>query len=156
MALFALFRLVRYGDFRLVLTAAVSVAVVIGLFWLAQPLLKPLGNLNLVIFFVGVAGFCVFSGVPIAFGFGLAIFGYLALTNAIEDRNRADRAGSILVLVGSINVPIIYFSVNLWNTLHQGSSVNPVSGSKMATVMLLAMLVMSLAACISRCPATTR
>ena len=73
-------------------------------------------------------------------------FGYLALTNAIEDRNRADRAGSILVLVGSINVPIIYFSVNLWNTLHQGSSVNPVSGSKMATVMLLAMLVMSLAA----------
>ena len=67
-------------------------------------------------------------------------FGYLALTNAIEDRNRADRAGSILVLVGSINVPIIYFSVNLWNTLHQGSSVNPVSGSKMATVMLLAML----------------
>ena len=52
-------------------------------------------------------------------------FGYLALTNAIEDRNRADRAGSILVLVGSINVPIIYFSVNLWNTLHQGSSVNP-------------------------------
>jgi len=71
-------------------------------------------------------------------------FGYLALTNAIEDRNRADRAGSILVLVGSINVPIIYFSVNLWNTLHQGSSVNPVSGSKMATVMLLAMLLLCL------------
>ena len=73
-------------------------------------------------------------------------FGYMALTHAIEDQNRADRAGSILVLVGSINVPIIYFSVNLWNTLHQGSSVNPVSGSKMATVMLLAMLVMMLAA----------
>ena len=73
-------------------------------------------------------------------------FGYMALTHAIEDQNRADRAGSILVLVGSINVPTIYFSVNLWNTLHQRSSVNPVSGSKMVTVMLLAMLVMMLAA----------
>ena len=42
--------------------------------------LRPLGNLNLIIFFVGVAGFCVFAGVPIAFAFGLATFGYLALT----------------------------------------------------------------------------
>ncbi|MBV8924440.1 MAG: TRAP transporter small permease, partial [Bradyrhizobium sp.] len=80
MAAFALLRLVRAGDLKLVLLAVLSVAIVIGLFWLAQPLLRPLGNLNLVIFFVGVAGFCVFSGVPIAFGFGLAIFGYLALT----------------------------------------------------------------------------
>lgn len=74
-------------------------------------------------------------------------FGYMALTNAIEDQNRADRAGSILVLVGSVNVPIIYFSVYLWNTLHQGASVNPVSGSSsMATVMLQAMLIMSISA----------
>jgi tripartite ATP-independent transporter DctM subunit len=80
MALFALLRLARTGNFKIVLAAALSVAVLIGLFWLAQPWLRPLGNLNLVIFFVGVAGFCVFAGVPIAFGFGLAIYGYLALT----------------------------------------------------------------------------
>jgi tripartite ATP-independent transporter DctM subunit len=109
MALFALFRLVRYGDFRLVLTAAVSVAVVIGLFWLAQPLLKPLGNLNLVIFFVGVAGFCVFSGVPIAFGFGLAIFGYLALTTRtplLVLIGRMDEGMSHLIL---LSVPLFVF-----------------------------------------------
>ena len=80
MALFALLRLAQTGNFRTVLAAAVSVAVLIGLLWLAQPWLRPLGNLNLVIFFVGVAGFCVFAGVPIAFGFGLAVYGYLALT----------------------------------------------------------------------------
>lgn len=73
-------------------------------------------------------------------------FGYMALSNAIEDQARADRAGSILVLVGSINVPIIYFSVYLWNTLHQGASVSPVGGSKMASIMLQAMLIMSISA----------
>src|SRR5690349_13749211 len=53
MAIFALLRLVRTADLKLVAMAAISVAVVIGLFWLAQPLLKPLGNINLIIFFVG-------------------------------------------------------------------------------------------------------
>src|SRR3954469_22901441 len=57
MAVFALLRLFRTGDLKLVAMAALSVAIVIGLFWLAQPLLKPLGNINLIIFFVGVAGF---------------------------------------------------------------------------------------------------
>src|SRR5713101_8776844 len=80
MALFALLRLARAGDLRVVLGAVLSVALLIAVFWLAQPWLRPLGNINLLIFFVGVAGFCVFAGVPIAFGFGLAIFGYLALT----------------------------------------------------------------------------
>ena len=80
MALFALLRLVRVGDVRLVLRAVLSVALLIAIFWLATPWLRPLGNLNLIIFFVGVVGFCVFAGVPIAFAFGLAIFGYLALT----------------------------------------------------------------------------
>jgi tripartite ATP-independent transporter DctM subunit len=109
MALFALFRLVRYGDVRLVVLAALSVAVVIGLFWLAQPLLRPLGNLNLVIFFVGVAGFCVFSGVPIAFGFGLAIFGYLALTTRTPLMvliGRMDEGMSHLIL---LSVPLFVF-----------------------------------------------
>jgi tripartite ATP-independent transporter DctM subunit len=109
MALFALFRLIRYGDLRLVALAALSVAVMIGLFWLAQPVLRPLGNLNLVIFFVGVAGFCVFSGVPIAFGFGLAIFGYLALTTRTPLMvliGRMDEGMSHLIL---LSVPLFVF-----------------------------------------------
>jgi tripartite ATP-independent transporter DctM subunit len=109
MALFALLRLVRFGDLKLVLLAALSVAIVIGLFWLAQPLFRPLGNLNLIIFFVGVAGFCVFSGVPIAFGFGLAIFGYLALTTRTPLSvliGRMDEGMSHLIL---LSVPLFVF-----------------------------------------------
>jgi len=71
--------------------------------------------------------------------------GYIALINAIEDKKRADKAGALLVLVGSINVPIIYFSVKWWNTLHQGASISLSQGNKMASTMLLAMLIMALA-----------
>jgi len=71
--------------------------------------------------------------------------GYMALNHAIEDRRRADKACALLVIVGSINIPIIYFSVKWWNTLHQGSSISPSGGSKMATIMLTGMLVMTLA-----------
>jgi tripartite ATP-independent transporter DctM subunit len=109
MALFALLRLARFGDLKLVALAVLSVAVVIGLFWLAQPLFRPLGNINLVIFFVGVAGFCVFSGVPIAFGFGLAIFGYLALTTRTPLSvliGRMDEGMSHLIL---LSVPLFVF-----------------------------------------------
>src|SRR5512147_2294092 len=49
--------------------------------------------------------------------------GFMALQAAIDDRRRADRAGALLAIVGVVNVPIIYFSVQWWNTLHQGSSV---------------------------------
>ena len=72
-------------------------------------------------------------------------FGVMALRNAIDDPRRADRACAILSLVGAINVPIIYYSVKWWNTLHQGASVRP-GESKMATIMLAGMLVMSFAA----------
>jgi heme exporter protein C len=72
-------------------------------------------------------------------------FGVIALRNAIDDPRRADRACAILSLVGAINVPIIYYSVKWWNTLHQGASVRP-GESKMATIMLVGMLVMSFAA----------
>jgi tripartite ATP-independent transporter DctM subunit len=109
MALFALLRLARFGDFKLVLSAALSVGVLITVFWLAQPWLRPLGNLNLIIFFVGVAGFCVFSGVPIAFGFGLAIFGYLALTTHTPLMvlvGRMDEGMSHLIL---LSVPLFVF-----------------------------------------------
>ena len=71
--------------------------------------------------------------------------GFIALRNAIDDPRRADRACAILSLVGAINVPIIYFSVKWWNTLHQGASVRP-GESKMATIMLVGMLLMSFAA----------
>jgi heme exporter protein C len=71
--------------------------------------------------------------------------GYIALVNAIEDKKRADKAAAVLVLVGSVNVPIIYFSVKWWNTLHQGASVSVSGGNKMAATMLVAMLIMALA-----------
>jgi len=72
--------------------------------------------------------------------------GYIALVAAIEDTQRADRAGALLLLVGVINVPIIYFSVQWWNTLHQGASVSLTAAPRMATTMLTGMLLMSLAA----------
>jgi heme exporter protein C len=72
-------------------------------------------------------------------------FGVIALRNAIDDDRRADRACGVLALVGAVNVPIIYFSVQWWNTLHQGSSVSMVAAPKMAAIMLAGMLVMALA-----------
>jgi heme exporter protein C len=71
--------------------------------------------------------------------------GFIALTQAIDDVRRADRAGALLALVGVINVPIIYFSVRWWNTLHQGASITVTGAPKMAQAMLLALLCMTLA-----------
>jgi heme exporter protein C len=72
--------------------------------------------------------------------------GFIALKGAIQDPARADRAGAILALVGVVNVPIIYFSVQWWNTLHQGASVSLTRSPSMAATMLLGMLLMALAA----------
>ena len=72
--------------------------------------------------------------------------GIIALRNAIDDPRRADRACAVLSLVGAINVPIIYFSVKWWNTLHQGSSVSLTAAPKMAAIMLSGMLILSIAA----------
>ena len=66
--------------------------------------------------------------------------------SAIDDPRRADKAGAVLALVGVINIPIIYFSVQWWNTLHQGSSVSLKSAPTMAMTMLTGMLVMVFAA----------
>ncbi len=71
--------------------------------------------------------------------------GFLALHGAIEDARRADRAAALLALVGVVNVPIIYFSVVWWNTLHQGASVSLTRAPSMAATMLAGMLVMALA-----------
>ncbi len=72
--------------------------------------------------------------------------GIIALWAAIDDVKRGDRAGSLLTLIGAINVPIIYFSVKWWNTLHQGSSINLTKAPSMAAIMLQGMLVMAIAA----------
>jgi len=72
--------------------------------------------------------------------------GIMALWAAIDDPKRGDRAGALLILVGAVNVPIIYFSVTWWNTLHQGSSINLTKAPSMATIMLVGMLVMAVAA----------
>lgn len=72
--------------------------------------------------------------------------GIMALWAAIDDPQRGDRAGALLTLVGAINVPIIYFSVKWWNTLHQGASVSLTKAPSMAKIMLLGMLVMAIAA----------
>ena len=70
--------------------------------------------------------------------------GFLSLQAAIDDPRRADRAGAVLALVGVVNVPVIYFSVQWWNTLHQGASVSLTRAPSMAQTMLLGMLMMAL------------
>ncbi|MES2029893.1 MAG: TRAP transporter large permease subunit [Pseudomonadota bacterium] len=109
MVVFAVLRLLRYGQVRTVLMALGTVVVIMAVFWLAEPLLRTLGNLNLIIFFVGVVALCVFSGVPIAFGFGLAIFGYMALTTRTPMMvlvGRMDEGMSHLIL---LSVPLFVF-----------------------------------------------
>ncbi len=70
--------------------------------------------------------------------------GFMALQAAIDDQRRADKAGAVLALVGVINIPIIYFSVQWWSTLHQGSSVSMKSAPTMAMTMFAGMIVMAL------------
>ena len=72
-------------------------------------------------------------------------FGFLALQAAIDDPRRADKAGAVIALVGVVNVPIIYFSVQWWSTLHQGASVSLTRSPTMAATMLTGMLLMALA-----------
>ncbi|MDE2627106.1 MAG: heme ABC transporter permease CcmC [Burkholderiales bacterium] len=71
--------------------------------------------------------------------------GYLALVEAIDDVQRADRAGALVAVIGAVNVPVIYFSVRWWNTLHQGASVSLSAAPKLASPMLVAMLLMTCA-----------
>jgi heme exporter protein C len=72
-------------------------------------------------------------------------FGFMALHAAIEEPRRADRAAALLAIVGVVNVPIIYYSVTWWNTLHQGASVSLTRAPAMAATMLTGMLLMALA-----------
>jgi tripartite ATP-independent transporter DctM subunit len=109
MAAFAAVRVSRAGSLRSVAIAIATVAILVALFWLAAPLFLKLGNLNLLIFFVGVVAATVFAGVPIAFAFGLANFGYLALTTHTPLMvliGRMDEGMSHLILLA---VPLFVF-----------------------------------------------
>lgn len=109
MAMFALLRLAKAGSLTMVATALGAVALVIIAFWLLEPVFRPLGNINLVIFFVGVVAAAVFAGVPIAFAFGLAVLGYLALTTHTPLMvlvGRMDEGMSHLILLA---VPLFVF-----------------------------------------------
>lgn len=75
----------------------------------------------------------------------LLYVGQISLTEAIDDPQRADVAGAVLGLIGVANVPVIYFSVTWWNTLHQGASIGLRSGVHLAAPMAVALLLMTLA-----------
>ncbi len=105
----ALLRLPRTGRLRDVALSLAATAAVIAAFWFAGPLLMQAGKLNLIIFFVGVVAATVFAGVPIAFSFALATFGYLALTThtpMIVLVGRLDEGMSHLILLA---VPLFIF-----------------------------------------------
>lgn len=69
--------------------------------------------------------------------------GYIALVNAFDDPERGSKAGAILLLVGVVNIPIIKFSVDWWNTLHQPASVARMDGPSIDPSMLLPLLLMA-------------
>ena len=109
MALFAALRLLRVASLWQSLKGVAIIAVIALVFWLAGPLFAGLGRYNLVIFFLGVAGGCVFAGIPIAFAFGLGTFGYLALSTSTPLPaivGRMDEGMSHLILLA---VPLFVF-----------------------------------------------
>jgi tripartite ATP-independent transporter DctM subunit len=109
MAIFAALRLANTGSVRTLVISLGALAALVVLFWLCEPLFHRLGNVNLLIFFVGVVAATVFAGVPIAFAFGLAVFGYLALTTQTPLSvliGRMDEGMSHLVLLA---VPLFVF-----------------------------------------------
>lgn len=109
MVVFAVLRLLRHANLKTSVTAVAIVGAIVGAFWLAAPLFQDLGRANLLIFFVGVTAACVFAGIPIAFAFGLATFGYLALTTytpLLIVVGRMDEGMSHLILLA---VPLFVF-----------------------------------------------
>jgi tripartite ATP-independent transporter DctM subunit len=105
----ACLRLLRTANWTMLIAALALVAAIAGGFVALSPLLQNLGNVNLLIFFVGLVALCVLSGVPIAFSFGLATFGYLALTTSTPLSvvvGRMDEGMSHLIL---LSVPLFVF-----------------------------------------------
>lgn len=105
----AVLRLFKFSTLRQIGLAVAIAAALVAAFWLAQPVWAMLGKLNLIVFFVGVVAGCVFAGVPIAFSFALATFGYLALTTQtpmVVMVGRLDEGMSHLMLLA---VPLFIF-----------------------------------------------
>jgi heme exporter protein C len=82
------------------------------------------------------------TSVLVLFLFYLA---YMALRASLDDETKAARAGAILALVGAVNLPVVKFSVDWWNTLHQGASVLRKGGPAMTADFLWPLLLMGLA-----------
>jgi tripartite ATP-independent transporter DctM subunit len=109
MLLVAFLRLLSFGDWRISATAVGLVAVVGAVLYALSPVLIPLGNLNLLIFFVVLVAIMVFAAVPIAFAFGLATFAYITLTTSTPSTvviGRMDEGMSHLIL---LSVPLFVF-----------------------------------------------
>jgi tripartite ATP-independent transporter DctM subunit len=109
MLLVALLRLSSFGNVKLAASAVGVVAVVGAALYALGPALIPLGNLNLLIFFVGLVAVMVFAAVPIAFAFGLATFAYITLTTSTPSTvviGRMDEGMSHLIL---LSVPLFVF-----------------------------------------------
>ncbi|CAN5457362.1 TRAP transporter large permease subunit [soil metagenome] len=105
----ALLRLAVAATVRAVSISVAVVALVVALLVLLQPTLMTLGNLNLVLFFVVIIAACVFAGVPIAFAFGLATFGYLSLTTTTPAEVFVGRMGEGLSHLILLAVPLFVF-----------------------------------------------
>jgi tripartite ATP-independent transporter DctM subunit len=109
MIIIGIIRLVEAGNWRHIVGAVGASALIVGGLYLLQPNLEDLGNLNLLIFFVGIVAALVFAGVPIAFAFGLATFGYQALTTEtpiVVVVGRIEEGMSHLIL---LSVPLFVF-----------------------------------------------
>ena len=109
MLVIALLRLLSSGNWRTIGTAVGVVVVVGAAFYALSPVLIPLGNINLLIFFVGLVAVMVFAAVPIAFAFGLATFAYITLTTSTPATvviGRMDEGMSHLIL---LSVPLFVF-----------------------------------------------
>jgi tripartite ATP-independent transporter DctM subunit len=109
MLIVASLRLVATANVKQLFAAVATVGALIGILALLAPVLKPLGNLNLLIFFVFIVGAMVFAAVPIAFAFGLATVGYISLTTSTPEVvviGRMDEGMSHLILLA---VPLFVF-----------------------------------------------
>jgi tripartite ATP-independent transporter DctM subunit len=109
MGTFSILRMLRSTTRRDAIVALSAVLAIVAIFWLLGPTLSKLGRLNLLVFFVGVAGGSVLAGIPIAFAFGLGTFGYLALTTSTPLTvvvGRMDEGMSHLILLA---VPLFVF-----------------------------------------------
>ena len=109
MIIIGIIKLVEAGNWRHIVGAVGASALIVGGLYLLQPNLEDLGNLNLLIFFVGIVAALVFAGVPIAFAFGLATFGYQALTTEtpiVVVVGRIEEGMSHLIL---LSVPLFVF-----------------------------------------------